>query len=48
MGKGDITKAFRVTAQRVTKGARAKIEQAGGSVTIVEAANAPAEDKAAE
>jgi large subunit ribosomal protein L15 len=48
MGKGDITKAFRVSAQRVTKGARAKIEQAGGTVTIIEAPKAAAGAPAAE
>jgi large subunit ribosomal protein L15 len=37
MGKGDITKALRITAHRVTKGAREKIEAAGGSITILEA-----------
>ena len=36
MGKGDITKALRITAHRVTKGAREKIEAAGGSITLVE------------
>ena len=42
MGKGDITKAFKITAHRVTKGAREKIEKAGGSVTLVETAKAEA------
>ena len=35
MGKGDLTKALRVSAHRVTKGAREKIEQAGGSITLL-------------
>lgn len=42
MGKGDVTKAFRVSAHRITKGAREKIEKAGGSVTILGAAEATA------
>jgi large subunit ribosomal protein L15 len=42
MGKGDLTKAFKISAHRVTKGAREKIEKAGGSVTIVGAAEAEA------
>ena len=41
LGKGELTKAVRVSAHRVTKGAREKIEKAGGAVTIVVAA-APA------
>lgn len=42
MGKGEVTKAFRVSAHRITKGAREKIEKAGGSVTILGAAEATA------
>ncbi|MCC6743924.1 MAG: 50S ribosomal protein L15 [Acidobacteria bacterium] len=42
MGKGEVTKAFRVSAHRITKGAREKIEKAGGSVTILGAAEASA------
>lgn len=38
MGKGELTKTFRISAHRVTKGAREKIEKAGGSVTILGAA----------
>ena len=38
LGHGDITKAFKISAHRVTKGAREKIEKAGGTVTIVGAA----------
>lgn len=45
MGKGDITKAFKISAHRVTKGAREKIEKAGGSVTLIGAAEAEAEAK---
>ena len=34
LGNGELTKALTVKAQRVTKGAKAKIEAAGGSVEI--------------
>ena len=44
LGKGELTKALKITAHRVTKGAREKIEKAGGSITIVgAAAEQPAE-----
>ena len=36
LGRGEITKALKVKAHRVTKGAQAKIEAAGGSVEIIE------------
>ena len=36
LGNGELTKALTVKAQRVTKGAKAKIEAAGGSVEILE------------
>ncbi|MBL6982562.1 MAG: uL15 family ribosomal protein, partial [Anaerolineales bacterium] len=36
LGEGDIEKALKVSVHRVTKGARAKIEAAGGSVEIIE------------
>lgn len=36
MGRGDVKKAFKVRAHRVTKGAQSKIEAAGGSVEIIE------------
>ena len=35
LGKGDLTKALKISAHRVTKGAREKIEKAGGSVEII-------------
>jgi len=38
LGFGDLTKAFKISAHRVTKGAREKIEKAGGTITIVGAA----------
>ena len=42
LGHGDLTKAFKISAHRVTKSAREKIEKAGGSVTLVGAAEAEA------
>src|SRR5437763_4251513 len=36
LGTGDITKALRVSAHRFTKSARQKIEQAGGTATLIE------------
>jgi large subunit ribosomal protein L15 len=36
MGRGDVKVALKVSVQRVTASAKAKIEAAGGSVTIVE------------
>ena len=36
LGRGEISKALNVSAHRVTEGARAKIEAAGGSVEILE------------
>ena len=35
LGNGELTKSLTVKAQRITKGAKAKIEAAGGSVEIV-------------
>lgn len=37
LGRGDISVALKVRVHRVSTGARAKIESAGGSVEIVEA-----------
>ncbi|HEY61571.1 MAG: 50S ribosomal protein L15 [Anaerolineales bacterium] len=36
LGRGEIKKALKVQAHRVTKGAREKIEAAGGSVELIE------------
>ena len=36
LGNGELTKALTVKAQRVTEGAKAKIEAAGGSVEILD------------
>jgi large subunit ribosomal protein L15 len=36
LGRGDVKVALTVTAHRVSKGARAKIEAAGGNVEIIE------------
>ena len=35
LGHGDVTKALNVTAHRFSKSAVAKIEAAGGSITVV-------------
>jgi large subunit ribosomal protein L15 len=40
LGKGELTKALTVSAQRISAGARTKIEGAGGSVSIIERATA--------
>jgi large subunit ribosomal protein L15 len=36
LGRGEVSKALKVVAHRVTAGARSKIEAAGGSVEILE------------
>ena len=36
LGNGELTKSLTVKAQRITKGAKAKIEAAGGSVVIAD------------
>jgi large subunit ribosomal protein L15 len=36
LGRGDLNAALTVKAHRVSTGARAKIEAAGGSVEIIE------------
>ena len=36
LGRGDIGVALKVSAHRVTNGARTKIEAAGGNVEIIE------------
>ena len=35
LGEGDITRALNVTAHRFSEAARAKIEAAGGSITVI-------------
>jgi large subunit ribosomal protein L15 len=35
LGSGDLSKALKVTAHRFTRGAREKIEAAGGSATLL-------------
>ena len=35
LGTGEVTKALKVSAHRFTKSARAKIEQAGGTATLI-------------
>lgn len=36
LGRGDVKVALKISAHRVTKGAREKIEAAGGSVELIE------------
>lgn len=43
LGKGSVTKALNITAHRFSKGAREKIEAAGGAATLVAAPEAKAE-----
>jgi large subunit ribosomal protein L15 len=43
LGTGEVTKALRISAHRFTKSARVKIEQAGGTATLIERAVAAAE-----
>ena len=40
LGEGDMEKALDVTAHRFSKGAREKIEAAGGSATVIGAEDA--------
>ena len=35
LGRGDVSKAYKVSVHRISKGAREKIEAAGGSVEIL-------------
>ena len=41
LGTGELTKALTISAHRFTKGARAKIEAAGGTVNVVSAHHKP-------
>ncbi|MFL6210456.1 MAG: 50S ribosomal protein L15 [Pyrinomonadaceae bacterium] len=43
LGTGEVTKALRISAHRFTKSARAKIEQAGGTATLITKAVASGE-----
>jgi large subunit ribosomal protein L15 len=36
LGRGEVKKALKVSAHRITKGAQSKIEAAGGTVEIIE------------
>jgi len=42
LGTGELTKGLTVSAHRFTKGAREKIERAGGTATVIEPKAAPA------
>ena len=37
LGNGEVTKALKVSAHRFTRSARAKIEKAGGTATVIDA-----------
>jgi large subunit ribosomal protein L15 len=41
LGTGELTKGLTISAHRFTKGAREKIERAGGSATVIAAQPAP-------
>jgi large subunit ribosomal protein L15 len=41
LGTGELTKALTVSAHRFTKGARAKIEAAGGTINVISAHHKP-------
>jgi len=43
LGTGELTKALRISAHRFTKGARQKIEAAGGAASVIESARARTE-----
>lgn len=43
LGMGDITKALKISAHRFTKTAKEKVENAGGTATVIEKAQAAAE-----
>ncbi len=42
LGTGDITKALQISAHRFTKTAKEKVENAGGTATVIEKAQAAA------
>jgi large subunit ribosomal protein L15 len=48
LGEGDLTRPLQVRANKVSAGARAKIEAAGGSVELIDAPEAAGNDQAAE
>jgi large subunit ribosomal protein L15 len=41
LGNGNVDKALKITAHKVSESARQKIEAAGGNVTLIEAAKEP-------
>ena len=41
LGRGELTKKFEVTVHAISPGARAKIEAAGGAVTLIPAKRVP-------
>jgi len=48
LGEGELTRPLQVRANKVSAGARAKIEAAGGSVELIDAPEAAGNDQAAE
>jgi large subunit ribosomal protein L15 len=36
LGRGDVSKAYTIKTHNISKGAREKVEEAGGSVEIIE------------
>ena len=46
LGGGEITKSLNITAHRFTRGAKEKIEAAGGQATLVDAENGSTEGEA--
>jgi len=48
LGEGELTRAIQVRANKVSAGARAKIEAAGGSVELIDAPEAADDDQGAE
>ena len=45
LGNGEVTKAFKITAHHFTKGARAKLEAVGCTVTVIEPPKKPVRNK---
>ena len=48
LGEGELTRAIQVRAHKVSAGARAKIEAAGGSVELLDAPEAAGDDETPE
>jgi large subunit ribosomal protein L15 len=48
LGEGELTRPLQIRANKVSAGARAKIEAAGGTVELIDAPEAAGDDQAAE